>query len=68
MCKFIGKYLFWLKWYRRETHPVRIEQENTEQKIIPIHFSSKDPSPDLEYTWSVEYSNGIRIRFNSRTG
>ena len=59
-------FLFWLRRYRGERQPIPIQKVKTEGSFIPIHFSSKDPSPDLEYTWSVEYPNGVRIRFNSR--
>ena len=62
----LSTFQFWLRLYRREKQPVQIEQAKTERSFIPIQFSSKDPSPDLEYTWSVEYPNGVRIRFNGR--
>jgi transposase-like protein len=62
----LSKFQFWLRLYRREKQPVPIEQAKTERAFIPIHFSSKDQCQDLEYTWSVEYPNGVRIRFSGR--
>jgi hypothetical protein len=62
----VSTFQFWLRLYRREKQPVQIEQAKTERSFIPIQFSSRVPSPDLEYAWSFEYPNGVRIRFNGR--
>jgi len=62
----LSTFQFWLSLYRREKPPVPIKPTKTERSFIPIHFASKDPSSGPECACSVEYPNGVRIRFNSR--
>ena len=59
-------FLFWLRRYRGERQPIPIQKVKTGGPFIPIHFSSKDQCQNPEYTWSVEYPNGVRIRFSGR--
>lgn len=59
----LSTFQFWLRQYRREKQPVPIEQTKPDQAFIPIQFSSKEQNQDPQYSWSIEYPNGVRVQF-----